>query len=167
MTHGRPPRRRGPVAVNIVALATARATRLPPAERDQVMAPLRDAVAPLRAGVASELGWWHAVSAVNVGDAIETQGVVRGLAGHLRSIDLALQEIGKRARSTGAWAPPALYYEERDLLDLLVDLHGHQIRSLSFGEFSSALDKAIAQTRSAPDGRVVDVDVDEPQGALT
>ncbi|WP_157755042.1 hypothetical protein [Variovorax boronicumulans] len=157
MTHGRPPRRRRPIALNLIAMATARAARLTPAERDHVMTPLRDAVAALRRGVATELEWSHAVSAVNVGDAIETQGVVRGLAGHLRSIDLALQEIGKRARSTGAWAPPALYYEERDLLDLLVDLHGHQIRSLSFGEFSRALDKAVAQTRSAPGGVVVDV----------
>ncbi|MNX84331.1 hypothetical protein D3C86_1161240 [compost metagenome] len=98
----------------------------------------------------------RSADSVNVGDAIETQGVVRGLAGHLRSIDVALQEIGKRARSSGAWAPPALYYEERDLLDLLVDLHGHQIRSLSFGEFSRACDKAIAQTLNAPGGRVVD-----------
>ena len=158
MTHGRPPRRRRPVAVNLIAMAKARATRLTAAERDQVMNPLRDAVAALRRGVATELEWSHAVSAVNVGDAIETQGVVRGLAGHLRSIDLALQEIGKRARAAGAWSPPALYYEERDLLDLLVDLHEHQISCLSFGEFSRACDKAIAQTRSAPGGSVIDVD---------
>lgn len=156
MTHGRPPRRRRPVAVNLIAMATARATRLTAAERDQVMTPLRDAVAALRRGVATELEWSHAVSAVNVSDAIETQGVVRGLAGHFRSIDLALQEIGKRARAAGVWSPPALYYEERDLLDLLVDLHGHQIRCLSFGEFSRALNKAIAQTRSAPDGHVIE-----------
>ncbi|WP_447775684.1 hypothetical protein [Variovorax boronicumulans] len=137
-------------------MAKARATRLTAAERDQVMNPLRDAVAALRRGVATELEWSQAVSAVNVGDAIETQGVVRGLAGHFRSIDLALQEIGKRARAAGAWSPPALYYEERDLLDLLVDLHGHQIRCLSFGEYSRALDKAVAQTRNAAGGRVIE-----------
>ncbi|WP_171022547.1 hypothetical protein [Variovorax sp. 3P27G3] len=128
------------------------------------MNPLRGAVASLRRGVATELEWALAVTAVNIGDAIETQGVVRGLAGHLRSIDLALQEIGKRARSSGDWRPPALYYEERDLMDLLVDLHDHQVKSLSFGEFMRARDKAIAQTASAPGGRVVDVD--QLQGEL-
>lgn len=164
MTHGRPPRRQRPIAVNLVAIAQSRAARLTAAELDVVLSPLRSAVAALRQGVANELEWSLAVTAVNIGDAIETQGVVRGLAGHLRSIDLALQEIGKRARSSGDWRPPALYYEERDLLDLLVDLHDHQVKNLSFGEFSRARDKAIAQTRSTLGGRVVDVD--QHQGVL-
>lgn len=131
------------------------------------MGPLREAVAALRRGVATELEWTLAVSAVNVGDAIESQGVVRGLAGHLRTIDQALLEIGKRARSSGAWRPPALYYEERDLLDLLVDLHDHQVRNLSFGELTRARDKAIAQTRSAPGGRVVHTARDSRQAGAT
>jgi hypothetical protein len=164
MSHGRPPRRPRPIAVNLMAIAQSRATRLTAAELDVVLGPLRSAVAALRQGVANELEWSLAVTAVNIGDAIETQGVVRGLAGHLRSIDLALQEIGKRARSYGDWRPPALYYEERDLLDLLVDLHDHQVKSLSFSEFSRARDKAIAQTRSTPGGRVVDVG--QQQGVL-
>lgn len=158
MTHGRPPRRMQPMAINLVAMATARATRLTAAERDQVMNPLRGAVAALRRGVATEFEWQLAVSAVNIGDAIEKQGVVRGLAEHLRSIDLALLEIGKRARSSGDWRPPALYYEERDLMDLLVDLHNHQVKNLSYGEFIRARDKAVAQTISTPGGRVVELE---------
>lgn len=158
MTHGRPPRRPRPMAINLVNVAATRATLLTQAELDQVINPLRDAVAALRRGVATEFEWQLAVTAVNIGDAIETQGVMRGLAGHFHSIDLALLEIGKRARSTGDWQPPALYYEERDLLDLLVDLHHHQVKSLSFGEFCKARDKAIAQTASTPGGKVVDLD---------
>lgn len=164
MSHGRPPRRRRPIALNPFLHALDHATKLTRAERDQVMGPLRGAAAALRQGVATELDWALAVTAVNVGDAIEAQGIVRGLAGHLRNIDLALQEIGKRARAAGTWQAPALYYEERDFLDLLVDLHDHQVKSLSFGEFSRARDTAIAQTRSAPGGRVVHVD--QPQGEL-
>lgn len=164
MTHGRPPRRRRPMAVNLVDVALARASRIARPQRDEIMNPLRDAVAALRRGVATELEWALAVTAVNIGDAIESQGVVRGLAGHLKNIDLALQEIGKRARSGGSWRPPALYYEERDLLDMLIDLHSHQVRSLSLGEFTRAREKAIAQTRSEPGGRVVDVD--QLQGVL-
>ncbi|MET3371229.1 hypothetical protein ABIC89_000262 [Variovorax boronicumulans] len=152
------------MAVNLVHVARARASRMARPQRDQIMTPLRDALAALRRGVATEFEWAQAVTAVNLGDAIESQGVVRGLGGHFKLIDLALLEIGKRARSVGSWRPPALYYEERDLLDMLVDLHGHQVRSLSFGELSRARDKAIVQTRSAPGGRVIDVD--HQQGVL-
>lgn len=160
MTHGRPPRRTRRMAVNLVDIAAARATRLTQTERDQVLGALRGAVAALRRGVATELEWQLAVTAVNIGDAIEKQGVVRGLAEHLHSIDLALLEIGKRARATGEWRAPALYYEERDLMDLLVDLHNHQVKSLSYGEFIRARDKAIAQTASTPGGCIVEL---EPQ----
>ncbi|MDR6521811.1 hypothetical protein J2789_004501 [Variovorax paradoxus] len=160
MTHGRPPRRPRRMAVNLVNIAAARATLLTQAERNQVLDPLRGAVAALRRGVATEIEWQLACTAVNIGDAIEKQGVVRGLAEHLHSIDLALFEIGKRARAGGEWRSPALYYEERDLMDLLVDLHSHQVKSLSYGEFIRARDKAVAQTSSTPGGRVVEF---EPQ----
>ena len=156
MTHGRPPRRPRPMAINLVNVAATRATRLTQVELDQVINPLREAVAALRRGVATEFEWQIAVTAVNIGDAIEKQGVVRGLAEHLRSIDLALLEIGKRARSSGDWRSPALYYEERDLMDLLLDLHSHQVKSLSYGEFIRARDRAIAQTASTPGGRIVE-----------
>lgn len=155
MTRGRPPRRPRPMAINLVDVVLNRASRLNAAELEQVLGPLRDAVAALRRGVATELEWSTAASAVNVGDVIEKQGVVRGLAGHLRDIDLALFEIGKRARSSGDWRPPVLHYEELDLLDLLVDLHSHQVKSLSFGELQRAWDRAIAQTHSVPGGRVI------------
>lgn len=155
MSHGRPPRRRRPVATNPIGLARDYATRLTRAELDQIMNPLRAAVAALRRGVATEFEWMVAVTAVNVGDAIESQGIVRGLAGHLEDIDRALDGIRARAMASGLWQAPALYYEERDYMDLLVDLHGHQVGSLSYGEFRRARDKAIAQTASAG-GRVVD-----------
>ncbi len=156
MSHGRKLRRQRPVAINPIALAMARATRLTFAEREQIMVPLRAAVAALRQGVATEYEWMVAVTAVNVGDAIERQGVVRGLAGHLKEIDRALQGIRQRAMESATWHAPALYYEERDLLDLLLDLHNHQVRNLSFGEYTRAVDKAVQQTRAAG-GRVFDV----------
>ena len=156
MTRGRAPRRQRPVAINVIALAMARATRLTLAERELIMVPLRAAVAALRQGVATEYEWMVAVTAVNIGDAIERQGVVRGLAGHLQDIDRALKGICARAMETGEWRAPALHLEERDLMDLIVDLHGHQLRSLSFGEFNQARDKAIQQTYT-DGGRVVPV----------
>lgn len=156
MTRGRAPRRQRPIATNPIALAMNRATRLTVAERERIMVPLRAAVAALRQGVATEYEWMMAVTAVNIGDAIERQGIVRGLAGHLRDIDRALKGICDRAMETGEWHAPALHLEELDLMDLIVDLHGHQLRSLSFGEFSQARDKAIQQTYT-DGGRVVPV----------
>lgn len=156
MTHGRAPRRPRPIATNPIALAMNRATRLTVSERERIMVPLRAAVAALRQGVATEYEWMMAVTAVNIGDAIERQGVVRGLAGHLRDIDRALKGICDRAMETGEWRAPALHLEERDLMDLIVDLHGHQLRSLSFGEFNQARDKAVQQTYT-DGGRVVPV----------
>ncbi|MBO9647391.1 MAG: hypothetical protein J7605_02690 [Variovorax sp.] len=154
MTHGRKPRSRRHVAQNPIGLAKDYATKLTRSELDQVMDPLRDAVAALRRGVATEFEWMVAVTAVNIADAIESQRVVRGLAGHIKEIDRALEGIRARAMSSGAWRAPALYYEERDSMDLLVDLHGYQLSNLSFGEFGRARDKAIAQTACAG-GRVV------------
>jgi hypothetical protein len=156
MTHGRTPRRPRPIATNPITLAMNQATRLTVFERERIMVPLRAAVAALRQGVATEYQWMMAVTAVNVGDAIERQGVVRGLAGHLRDIDRALKGICDRAMETGEWRAPALHLEERDLVDLIVDLHGHQLKSLSFGEFNQARDKAVQQTYT-DGGRVVPV----------
>lgn len=158
MTHGRKPRRPRWGRYNPIDVAHGHATKLTQAEQEQVMIPLRAACAALRQGVATEHQWAVAVSAVNVGDAIESQGVVRGMAGHLHAIDMALQGIRRRAMDDGAWSAPALYYEERDLMDLLLDLHGLQLGSLSYGEYRRAHEKAVAQTLSAG-GRV------EPQGA--
>lgn len=156
MTRGRKPRQTGVINANPIGRAISNVTKLSDAERETVMAPLRSAVAALRRGVGTEFDWQFAASAVNAGDAIESLGVVRGLAGHLKEIDRALQCIRQRAIESAAWRAPALYYEERDLLDLLLDLHNHQVRNLSFGEYTRAVDKAVQQTRSNG-GRVVDV----------
>lgn len=154
MTHGRKPRRPRPITRNPFLHARDHATRLTIAEVNQVMNPLRAAATALRCGVATEYEWMVAVSAVNLADSIESQGIVRGMAGHLRDIDMALQAIRRRAMDDHVWRAPALDYEERDLLDLLIDLHGHQVRSLSYGEYCRAYDKAVAQTLSAG-GRLI------------
>jgi hypothetical protein len=156
MSHGSKPRQARVINANPTGRAIASVTKLSNAERETVMAPLRAAVAALRQGVGTEFDWQFAVSAVNVGDAIESLGVVRGLGGHLKEIDCALQGIRQRAMQSATWNAPALYYEERDLLDLLLDLHNHQVRNLSFGEYTRAVDKAVQHT-GAVGGRVVDV----------
>lgn len=161
MSHGRKPRRSRVMNANPIGRAIGNVTKLSDAERETVMAPLRAAVAALRRGVGTEFDWQVAVSAVNVGDAIESLGVVRGLGGHLKEIDLALQGIRQRAMASASWRSPALYFEERDLLDWLQDLHDHQVRNLSFGEYNRAVDKAVQQTL-AVGGCVVDLESAAP-----
>lgn len=156
MSHGRKPRRPGRISMNPIALARNNATRLTADEISLAINPLRAAARALREGVATEWEWAIVVSAMNVAQAIEAQGVVRGLAEHLRSSELALQGIQRRAMANGTWCPTALYYQELDAISEAVDLHEYQMQQLSYGEFRRALVRAEAEIR-ATGGRVVDV----------
>ena len=156
MSHGRPPRRPRRVSLNPIALAKNSATRLTQAEISGAITPMRAATRALREGVATEWEWSVVVSAVNVAQAIDKQGVVRGLAEHLHSAELALQGIHQRAMASGTWCATALYYQELDHIATAVDLHGFQMQQLSYSEFRHAVLRAAAEIRAAG-GRVVDV----------
>ena len=155
MSHGKPPRKpRWPAAVNTMDLVSRRVALVTPADLAQVMAPLQAAFTALRQGVATEWQWSVLASAMNCAQAIEKQGVVRQLAGHLHAAELALQSIYNRAMATGHWQATALYYVELDAIDTAIDLHKSQLQQLSTGEVIKALDYAQAEVRSSG-GRVV------------
>ena len=155
MTHGRKPRRaRWPAAVNTIDLVSRRVALVTPADLAQVMEPLQAAFTALRQGVATEWQWSVLASAMNAAQAIEKQGVVRQLAGHLHAAELALQSIYNRATATGKWQATALYYIELDAIDTAIDLHKFQLQQLSTGEVIKALDYAQAEVRSSG-GRVM------------
>ena len=156
MTHGRKPRQQRWVARDPLALAKNTATRLTPAEMSTMIEPLRAAATALREGVATEWEWAIVVSAVNVAQAIDKLGIVRGLSEHLLCGELALRAIQQRAMATGTWSATSLYYQEIDHLDTAVDLHEFQIHQLSYGEYHNALRQAEAEIRSTG-GIVVDV----------
>lgn len=156
MSRGRPPRRPRRISLNPMALARDNATLLTAAEIASTIDPLRAAEKALREGVASEWDWSVVASAINVAKAIEAQGVVRGLAEHLGSAEIALQEIERRAISSGSWQSPTLYWLELDQIRTAVDLHEFQVRNLSYGEFRRAVARAMSEIRSTG-GRVVDI----------
>lgn len=156
MSRGRPPRRPRRISTNPIALARNSATLLTDAEIATAVVPLRAAEKSLREGVATEWDWSVVASALNVAQAIEAQGVVRGLGEHLRSADMALKAIERRAMTTGTWRPTALYWLELDQIKTAVDLHEFQMRSLSYGEFRKAVARAVAEIRSTG-GRVIDI----------
>ena len=155
MSHGKPPRKpRWPAAVNTMDLVSRRVALVTPADLEQVMEPLQTAFTALREGVATEWQWSVLASAMNCAQAIEKQGVVRQLAGHLRAAELALQSIYNRAMATGKWQSTSLYYIELDAIDTAIDLHKFQLQQLSTGEVIKALDYAQAASRSSG-GRVM------------
>lgn len=152
---GRKPRRpRWLPTAETMKLASHRAGRLSQAEVAEVMQPLRQAFRALREGVATEWQWSIAASAVNAAKAIEDQGVVKGLRGHLHTADHALQAIYTRAQAADAWRPTPLYWHEIDAIHTAVDLHQFQLEQLAHGEALRAIDKAAAEIRSTG-GRVV------------
>lgn len=157
MTHGRRPRKQRHVSLDPMRLARNSATRLTPAEIAITIEPIRHAARLTREGVATERDWALLASAVNIAKAIERQGVVRGLAGHLEKAEEALNAICRRALASGEWRPTALYWQELEHINDLVDLHEFQLGQLSYGEAHRATRRAVRDVQQAG-GRVVMVD---------
>ena len=142
--------RRVPRAVhNPFLVARNHATRLTAAERATVMTPLRAAADRMRRGQASDDDWAVLTGSLLMAQSIERQGVVRGLAEHLASIDRALVSIEARATRAGPWRSPTLHFHELDAIHLLLDLHQFQLEQLSYGEFRRAYEATEARVRSS------------------
>lgn len=154
MSHGRKPRRIRWAPTDTFTLAAHRASKLTQAEHEGVMQPLQAGFTALREGRACELDWCQLASAVNLAQAIEAQGIVRGLHEHLRAAELALQSVYSRAMVAGQWKPTALWVVELDAISTMVELHAFQLGQLAHGEFNRALDWAEAEVRSSG-GRVI------------
>jgi hypothetical protein len=145
-----------PITLDPITLAIHRASKPPAQDIEAVLAPMRCAFKSLREGVASELQWSVLASSVNVAMTIENQGVVTGLAAHLKAAEAALQGIYRRAMDAGEWKPTPLYWQEIEAIDEFIPLNKFQLEQLSRGEVIRALDKAEAVIRSIG-GTVIDV----------
>lgn len=130
-----------------MAIALNLAAKPDPADIEQILQAITDAVRALREGVASEHQWSIVAGSVDVARAIERQGVVRGLHEHLDSADSALKSIRTRALSTGRWAPTLLHYFEIDAMQAFIGLHTFQTRQLSRAEYRRAIDSATGEIR--------------------
>lgn len=144
-----------------VSIATQNAARLTPAAVDGTIAPLQAAFAALRQGIASEDDWSVCAGAVELGLAIEEQGVVRGLEQHLRGAEEALRDIKARATAAGTWSAPTLHGHEIAWLDDLTWLHRRQLEQLSYREWreahTRALRKVLGEGGQAIDSRDVKI----------
>jgi len=110
------------------------AVLLTPTEVETSLKPLRAAAKALRIGVATELEWVTVGNAIETAVRLEQRVLPRGLAEHLQSALIALQEIRRRALASGAWLPVEIYLQEMEQVDTAVELHEWQLLQLSAAE---------------------------------
>jgi len=131
-----------------IDVARARAGRFSAPELAAAMQLPKTSADALAAGRGTSAHWQCLCSAMNVAKAIESGGVVRGLAEHLDQIESALDAISARACTADqlhTWTAPALWATEMDALRLLVRLHAHQLKHLSYAEYQTAVRLATAR----------------------
>jgi hypothetical protein len=146
----RKPRRvRFPAICNTLEMAKSMVAMPQKRDVDDVMRIMTAAGKAMREGVATEMHWSILAGGVSMGQAIERQRVVRGMAGHLVSTEQALNTIFKRAHSTGAWKSLTLYFDEIDMITAFINLHSFQVRQLSRGEYRAAIASAGGEIRSS------------------
>lgn len=134
------------IAVNTLEVALWRAAKPARSDRADVLGKLSASVQALCSGVATELDWSIAAGSVSVAQAVERQGIVRGLGEHLASAEAALQAVYDRCRTSVMWLRPTLTIQEVDALRLLLELHTFQVEQLGRAEFLAAIDAAQQDT---------------------
>jgi hypothetical protein len=137
-----------PVSIDTMSLARHFAAKPSKQDREEVLGALRDAVKALREGVATEQQWSVAAGSVTVAQAIESQGIVRGLHEHITTAEQALQAIYDRALRIGGgrYIRATLYFNEIDALNEFVELHTFQFNQLGRSEILAAMDAATKHT---------------------
>lgn len=134
---------------NPIAIAMRRARKIPLEEIAEVMAPIATSFRAMREGVGQEDHWRMLAGSIELAIAIEDQGVIKGLQGHLKEAETALREIARRARAGGEWRATPLYWQEIEHLDTFVDVHRIQLEQLSEGEWRKAHTLAVGRVISA------------------
>lgn len=151
MSRSKPPRkayRPRPVTDDTMMVAKHFAAKPSAADQAEVLGLLASAIKALREGVATEHQWSTAAGSVAVALAIERRGIVRGMHGHFKLAEEALQAIYDRALRTGGgrWVRVPLYFYERDALDDLLVFHTFQVQQLGRAELLAAIDAAHKDT---------------------
>jgi hypothetical protein len=137
-----------------MVMAKVHATRLTGAEVMKLISPINDAVEKARKGKMSEACWFRLCTALNVGQAIEAGGVVRGLSAQLDAAHDVLLAVAHRAETGGEWKHPTLWANELETLRELARNYKFQLKQLSYGEYIKATQLATSRVRSAG-GQVV------------
>lgn len=154
-----------------ISRAIGGATKLTAPEILDIVEPARASVERMTRGVGLLADWQVLASTINVAKAIERQGIVRGLAGHLTEAEATLATIHRRAeeelqRLPEARYPYALHLAEIDVLKTAIELlFEYQLKQLTRSELRAAMAYAIAEVASSG-GQVIDTRQPHVQAAL-
>lgn len=146
-TKPRVPRRYTRV-VNPLAHLLTHSSKLRPQEIEQVIAPKRVALLGATRAELTEQGFNELCTALNIGEAIETQGVVRGVQYQLARARAVLESVGHSMDTPNGWVPHALRWDALEALDVLLTIHHYQLQQLQYNEYQAACRLAEARVAS-------------------
>lgn len=142
-------RRRRTALTNPIALALHKATGFTSLELSRIEAQLRDHFGALRSGGGTRYHFAGVCTACELGLAIESRGIVRGLRDQLQAAERLLLELKSKAEIGGGWINPILTGPQLSQLDELIDLHLFQLKQLSYGEYQAAWRLMVGRVTSS------------------
>lgn len=142
-------RRRRTALTNPIALALHKATGFTPVELSRIEAQLRDHFGALRSGDGTRYHFAGVCTACELGLAIESRGIVRGLRDQFQAAERLLLELRGKAEIGGGWINPILTGPQLSQLDELIDLHLFQLKQLSYGEYQAAWRLMVGRVTSS------------------
>lgn len=148
MSGHKPRRIRFAPTANTMAIALHHAAKPSRADVGELQDHIKAAFTRLREGVASENDWAILAGTLDVAQAVEDKGVVRGLHGLLQAAEQALQTIYNRAMLPTGWRPTALHHHELDAVRTFVSMHAYQVKQLSRAEYLAAIRTAQGRNRN-------------------
>jgi hypothetical protein len=142
-------RRRRTALTNPIALALHKATGFTPIELSRIEVQLRGHFDALRSGDGTRYHFAGVCTACELGLAIESRGIVRGLRDQLQAAERLLLELKGKAEIGGGWINPILTGPQLTQLDELIDLHLFQLKQLSYGEYQAAWRLMVGRVTSS------------------
>lgn len=146
-------------------------TRLSANELQRTIGAMQQAAEAFRKARSTYGDWLQLCTALNVGQAIERGGVIRGFSPMLNRAYETLQSIGTRfdTSPTGdgtTWSPTALRHHELAAIDDLLYAYAFQVKEVTFGEYQRAYALAVARVRT-DGGAVVKQPATQPREHIT
>lgn len=164
-------RRRHIGKVNPLMVLSRNNTRLSASELERTLGTMQRAAQAFREARSTYGDWLHLCTALNVGQAIESGGVVRGFAAMLQRAYDTLQSIGTRFDTSAAgdgstWSATALRHHELAAIDDLLYAYAFQVKEVTFGEYQRAYALAVARVRT-DGGAVLRLPSGQPREHIT
>lgn len=146
-------KRKALTAANPLAHLFTHASKLRPHEISNLMVPKYAAMFAARTATLTESDYNDLCTALNVGEAIQSLGVVRVDKAHLAKAREVLEAMGQSMDTPTGWRPHALRWDELEALDVLLAIHHRQLQELQYNEYQAAC--RLAESRVASEGGIV------------